>query len=447
MLRSRSPSTVRAHERPRLASPLIVLALTLGMAATLVLLFPREDLVLRLAAAPEGPLSAAYLRALLKTDPDNPHLRLLVAGNLLRAQRYAEMEATLEPALASPEPALRREALWLLWQAENAQSLKPMAGPLARRHAARAKELALVLAALERDPQRLAQLAGQLLALGEASRAMALFRELEQEAPGQLLTHLERAAALALARGDYPAAAEIHMAARHEAQTPAARRHYFLAALRDLESGNRVQDALALGERELGDLADDREVLLALVRLARAAQRPERAEVYVRRLLRMSLLWQWQRAVAGLDFEVRRVAANGPAAPFDDAVLSLAYTVFLENRKLEDAWRVAASAVRQAPDNLVWRQRLAQVAEWLTRPDEALEQWLVIARQSGSAQAWENVRRLGTSLLRDDALEAYLRHRLATRFDVALALELAGAPGKTWSGARHLGRSLAARAR
>lgn len=427
MLRSRSQSVAGVPERPRLAPPLLVLALTLGMAATLVLLYPHEDLVLRLAAAPEGPLSAAYLRALLKTEPDNPRLRLLVAGNLLRAHRYDEMRTTLEPALASPDPALRREALWLLWQADSAQAMQPAPAALARQRKARLRELTLALATLERDPQRLAQLAGQLLVMGEREQAMTLFRDLERQLPGRLLTHLEQAAALALARGDYAAAAEIHMAARREADTMAARRQYFLAALRDLESGNHVKEALELAERELGEFADDREVLLELVRLARAAQRPDRADAYVRRLLRMSLFQQWQRLAAGLDFQVRRVAADGPGVPFDDAVYTLAYTVFLENRKLEDAWRVAASAVRQAPDNLAWRRRLAQVSEWLSRSDQALEQWLFIARRSQDAQAWENVRRLGLGLLRDDAVEAYLRHRLATRFEVTLALELAAA--------------------
>jgi hypothetical protein len=424
MLRSRLQSAAPLPERPRLAPPLLILALTLGMAAILVLLFPREDLVLRLAANPEGPLSAAYLRALIKTEPDNPRLRLLVAGNLLRAGRLDELEATLRPALEAADPGLRREALWLLWQAEGERQRE---APPAVRHQRqlRHKALTLELIALESDLRRLAQLAGQLLALGEGETALAVFRELERRNPGSLLTHLEQAAAQALARGDYAAAAEIHMAARRHATTPIERRKYFLAALRDLESGNRPDAALALAERELMELADDRAVLLELVRLARAAQRPDRAEHYVRRLLRMSLLEHWNRLANGLSATLRAVAGEGPALPFDPKVYELAYTVFLENRKVADAYRVAASAVRQAPDNLLWRRRLAQVAEWWNRPDEALEQWLFIARRSGDADAWEAVRRLSLGLLRDDAYEAWLRHRLARGFDAALVLALA----------------------
>ena len=46
--------------------------------------------------------------------------------------------------------------------------------------------------------------------------------------------------------------------------------------------------------------------------------------------------------------------------PFDDKIYTLGYQVFLENRNLEDAWLVAKSAVQQAPNDLAWRERLAQ---------------------------------------------------------------------------------------
>jgi hypothetical protein len=427
MQRQRSSSIALARERPRLAPPLLILALTLGVAAVLVLLFPREDLVVRLSNSPEGPLSAAYLRALLRTDPDNPRLRLLVANNLLRNGRLAELRETLEPALASADPAVQREALWLLWLAANQAPQAEQAEARQRQRRAELKRLGLSLLVVEPSPERLAQVAGSLLALGEQERAMTVFRQLEAQAPGTLLAQLEQAATQALARADHAAAAEIHLVARRQAADPDARRTYFLAAMRDLESGNRVADALALAERELAELADDRAVLLELVRLARAAGRPDVAERYVRRLLRMSLRNQLTRLALGVEVSLLRVTANAVPVTFDDAVYSLAYTVFLENRNLQDAYRVAASAVRQAPDNLTWRRRLAQVAEWLQRPDEALDQWLVIARAANDRQAWEAVRRLAVGLLRDDAYEAYLRQRLARGFDTALALELASA--------------------
>ncbi len=66
---------------------------------------------------------------------------------------------------------------------------------------------------------------------------------------------------------------------------------------------------------------------------------------------------------------------NRQALPFDDQVYDLAYQAFLANRNLKDAFLLAQSAVQQNPDNLQWRQRLAQMATWYGKPRVALQQW------------------------------------------------------------------------
>ena len=124
-------------------------------------------------------------------------------------------------------------------------------------------------------------------------------------------------------------------------------------------------------------------------------------------LLRLSLLEQLRRerlAASGFDAAPRRVALNGqatgtaapsgPQVPFDDRIYTLGYEAFLDNRNLEDAWKVAVSAVRQAPDSPVWRKRLAQVSEWTGRPHIALEHWEHLAHNTGSSEAWQAVLRL-----------------------------------------------------
>ena len=73
--------------------------------------------------------------------------------------------------------------------------------------------------------------------------------------------------------------------------------------------------------------------------------------------------------------------------PFDERIYSLAYDAFLGNRNLADAFRVADSAVRQRPDDLAWRERLAKVAEWHGQPRVALDQWLLLARRDAPALA------------------------------------------------------------
>ncbi|MFX4324628.1 hypothetical protein ABTA53_18615, partial [Acinetobacter baumannii] len=77
----------------------------------------------------------------------------------------------------------------------------------------------------------------------------------------------------------------------------AVRRQLFLQALRTLQSGNLLDLALDTAEREIGELANDTEVLYYLVTLARAANRPEAAARYAKQMLKLSLQQQWRRAM------------------------------------------------------------------------------------------------------------------------------------------------------
>jgi hypothetical protein len=49
------------------------------VAGGLWLLYPRQALERRLSETADSPLSAAYLHNLLRSDPENPTLRLLLA--------------------------------------------------------------------------------------------------------------------------------------------------------------------------------------------------------------------------------------------------------------------------------------------------------------------------------------------------------------------------------
>ena len=80
------------------------------------LLYPRQDLEKRLARSGETALSIAYLDNLLRSDPDNPQLRLLLAQRQIAHGETTSARATLEPALQSNDPQLRRDALWALWE-------------------------------------------------------------------------------------------------------------------------------------------------------------------------------------------------------------------------------------------------------------------------------------------------------------------------------------------
>lgn len=438
MLLQRSRLDAATAERPRLAPPWSIGLLCGIVVVALVAIFPHRDLVRRVYDAPPSLVTEAYLTNLLRTDPANPHLQLILARSQLQIGEHQRLRQTVAPALASADPALRREAAWMLWQSGEQQLGKLARSSEAYRtlHA----ELAHGLAALAQHDwpeDRLAQVARKALLFGETALGLALFERLARSNEGPRNPWYRSAALEALAHGEYRAAAEFYLLAAQRAATPEEQRQHFVDALRALQSGDRLAEALQVAEAELlaaPRLADDPQVLALLVEFARAARRPDLADKFARRLLRLSLLRQLRQAelaLARFGAMPHRVALDneelrgGPQLPFDDRAYTLGYEAFLDNRKQEDAWKVAASAVRQAPASLVWRERLAKVSEWSGRPRLALENWLYLARHSGRDDAWQAVLRLAPGLFDDEALRLALERELARRpGDAALVREM-----------------------
>lgn len=72
--------------------------------------------------------------------------------------------------------------------------------------------------------------------------------------------------------------------------------------------------------------------------------------------------------------------------PFNQDDFVLAYDVLLGSGLLERAFMVADEAVKQSPRDLVWRRKLAKVAEWTGRPTLAAEQWQFIFQQGDQSE-------------------------------------------------------------
>jgi len=439
MLLQRSKLAAGTVERPRLASPWSIALLATMLLVVLAAIYPHQALVRRVIEAPTNELTEAYLFNLLRTDAENPRLRLVLARNQLQAGLYDRVRETLAPVLGVRDAHTRQEATWLLWQSEETRYRRLPADSPERPEVLRSLRNQLTeIAGQEWDDSFLSGIARKALALGDTRLGLSILTRLANRDEGQGAHWYAEAAREGLAGGDYRAAAEFYLIAGERSATFAEQRSNFLLAMRTMQSGNRVPEALEMAERQLAQnaaLADDGEILELLVRFARAARRPDLADKYARRLLRLSLLEQLRReqlAASGFDAAPRRVTLNGddlrktaqpgPQVPFDDRIYTLGYEAFLDNRNLEDAWKVAASAVRQAPDNRIWRQRLAQVSEWTGRPQVALEHWEYLARATGSAEAWQAVLRLAPGLFDDNALRAALHYQLARQPDDARLL-------------------------
>ena len=434
--------TAQRVDRPVLAPDWLIAVLTCMVAGGLWLLYPRQALERRLTEATDTPLSAAYLHNLLRSDPENPTLRLLLARQQILHGEMDSAYVTLAPALASSNPEIHRDALWTLWELRYTQYVRTPEDRQDERQAQLPglRTLLHTLAAedwpLDRQ-RRLITLAAQF---GDDALRKRLEQQWAQTQPQQQpqdATSYERAARDALAAGDYAGSAELFMLARDTSDSAAQAKQFFHEALRTLRAGNDPVGALALAERELGALVEDQETLYLVIEIARAAGRPDIADRYARLLLRLSLLRTWPHrqepheapstAVAPFDDgasllmpsmqqvawpATEKPASKPPDLPFDEKAYALGYQVFLENNKPEDAWAVAQAAVRAQPSSMVWRERLARVSEWTERPAMALQQWLLIARQTHREDAWQSVLRLAPGLFDDAALVEALHHQL-----------------------------------
>ena len=422
MSQQKSGSTVRPDKRPNLA-PNWLIGLFAGMALlVLLLLYPRLDLERRLSHTPDTALSVAYLDNLLRSDPNNPQLRLLLAQRQVLLGDSAKAMETLKPALESPSPEIQQNAQWVIWEIAELEFSRIPKNDASRPSRLQAlKQQLQRMAGLKWEAERISQLAASAFKYDFFALGHQLYKQFSQVIgdPQQAIQVYDKAASKALASGNYRNSSELYMLARHSANDPLLARRYFHIAIKTLQSGNQPGTALELAERELGDLANDQETLILITNLARAAGRPDRADYYARQLLRLSLLRQIELAkIANAwgqgNFQPVSMNAGqkGPELPFDDKIYKLGYDVFLENQKPEDAWKVADAAVRQAPDNFEWRKRLAEVSEWTSRPKIALNQWLVMARKTGDDSAWQSVLRLAPGLFDDPALIEGLRYQI-----------------------------------
>ncbi|MBS0336153.1 MAG: tetratricopeptide repeat protein [Proteobacteria bacterium] len=433
---ARARPGARIRPRLRLISPAALAGLALLIAAALLVLYPQRELLERLAKArQDDPLTVQYLVNLNRVEPGDAETALLLAGARLAQGELTEVVRLAAPLESAADAATRRRAILL-----HAAAL-PVGKPRA----------ALIAPRINEDWTRdeLLQIAGMANAANDAALRSAAYARLAiaERDP----EWFARTARETLGAGDYRLSAQLWFGARTRAPDRDSARAYYLEGLRTLQSGNLLAEALAAAEAELGDLAGDEEAILAVVKLALAAGRPDVAERWMKRLLWPGTARGAQPAAAArlLGWLIASAAAaDVPPGmrPYDERVYTFAYEVFLASGNLADAYRVAQSAVAQRPDDLAWREKLARVAEWSRHPAVALEHWLFLAQRSNQEDAWQGVLRLAPGLGADEALFLAMR-RQAERKDArpedlknfAALYERLGRPrdGIAWFAARY----------
>ncbi|CAJ0769990.1 tetratricopeptide repeat protein [Ralstonia chuxiongensis] len=444
---------------------------TLGalIGLALALMFPRERLEARLLEGGKvDALSVAYLEAWLRVRPNDGEFLSVLAAQYVRTGRLAEAEAMVARMRALRDKTLDREALLLdiAIREQRAYALQPN-DP--QRAAMLVDLRGLLKQALDYrwTAAELEMLAAKSRGLNRGAIAIQFYQRLAKQDVARAAQWQARTAEIALGVGEYRAAAAANFAAQATAKSLDEQRRYFIAGLKALQAGNLLDDAMTEAQRRVGPLIDDTETLRFLTRLAMACNRPDLADQYARRLLRLS----WHQAGEGIAlasgvarhdwaFAGRpeplpspadlvfmdgpeglarrqrhaariRPVADGPKAddaasssqpsgaqaiargiaPFNAEDYDLAFQVFMGSGNLNDAMRVAEAAVRQRPDLKIWTERAAQVAEWNRQPMAALNYWLAYAQSTGDDAAWHHVLRLAPALNEDHAYLAGLRYQ------------------------------------
>ncbi|RQH07104.1 tetratricopeptide repeat protein [Paraburkholderia dinghuensis] len=418
-------------ERQRLFSPTVVAVFGALVTLMLVLAFPREKLEARLLGGNDaGSLTIAYLEAWLRADPDNEEVLAELTNQYLKGSRIADAQRTLERLSRSKAPGAPQMALAIRLSVAERQLYELVPDDPKRPARIAAFDSLLRRAAdFKWSNEQLATLAGQARALNDGALAAQFYKQLVAADPANAKAWRVADAEVQLGNGRYQEAADAWFAAQADAPTLGERRALFLAGLRALQSGNLLPQALDAANRHVGDLADDPDTLRYLTRLAMAAGRPDVAEIYVKRLLKMSLrrrrredndieaprvmLASFWTGQAGSLLRVAASAAPGVAAtaPPNTADEDLAYSVFLANGDVANAERVAKRALDKDPQSNLWRKRLAQVAEWNQDPEVALNNWLALAQSTGDEDAWKQVARLAPGLDDDAATLAAMLHQ------------------------------------
>ncbi|MDO8988993.1 MAG: tetratricopeptide repeat protein [Sideroxyarcus sp.] len=420
-------------ERPRLMSAWTLAGFAVVVLIPLVMVFPKQELLRQASQQRLGDvLTVNYLSNLLKADPSNLELRILLAEHRIFLDETGGIIELIEPAIFSNNPEW--QAKGLLMEYKFLTRRFQLSAPHSPRHEELREWRAAAFMKLQGRKwplPTLVYLAGQADELHEHGVSALLHRTITESAAMMPSGWFVETARRTLAEGNHELAARLYFIARHKEHTLAKQREYLLAGVHALMDGGLFAEAMRAVDQHVDNLEDDTDTLYALVQAARAANDQPRAVRYAKRLLHLSWVGQivaWlQRLDLGLigisnadaASEMPQAAADNIRA-YDKKNYELGYQVFIENNNLNEAFRVAEAAVRQSPSETIWHQRLAQIAEWLGKPEVALREWRWLLRHRDTQEALLAVLRLAPVMNDSDALlDAWKRVAAKQKLDEA----------------------------
>ena len=395
--------------RSRILSWGALLGITVLAVGALVLVFPKRDLLSQLRDETDrgnSELTIAYLQNIIRTEPKDLALRLLLVEKLLAANQLDAARTALADSLPLARGTPAGKDSWdgwdLAWwqarlraavQAHNSALITESANELTARLAGRVRSadtsvkiFATINAAHELSAT-LSDTANPVL----AASAMAVQDQLLERLlmlPSSSTADLSRGATLALAAGQFVRASEFFFAARRKTMPADARYKLLQQGVQALLAGGQSKAAWQAAVQQSKPLPAADPSYWWLAMLALGADEPREAGLALRQVI-----------APGADVAVL-------AKTLSAEQLQLAWDTFAAAGDLPEALKVAEAALLAQPRNDIWLERKAQASEWAGMAPQALKAWLALMRRGASERALANVFRLSPMLYDDDALLA-----------------------------------------
>ena len=374
----------------------------------LVLVFPRSDLLTLLRGQTDQgnrDLTVAYLRNIIRTEPKDLSLRLLLVEKLLGGGELTEARQALVDALPLARTTAAGLADWnrwdlAWWQAQLGQAIEGGKDADIRQAATELlARLKLAAQSINNAAQLFAAInTANVLASMLGSSQPALTQQIQsmQDAlltrllslPSASAQDLARGATLALAAGRLPLASDLFFAARRKTTAADARLQFLKKGVQALLAAGDSRKAWQAALRETQPLPPGDVVWWYLAQLALGAGEPREAGVALRNVI-------------AINADPAELAKTLSAEQ-----LQLAWDIFAAAGDLNAALLVTEAALIAEPQSALWLERKAQMSEWAGKAPQALAAWLELLRRGASQRALDNVFRLSPMLYDDDALLA-----------------------------------------
>ncbi len=395
-------------KRSRILSWGALSGITLLAVGALVLVFPQSDLMTLLrdeSNKGNRELSIAYLRNIIRTEPQDLGFRLLLVEKLLEGDDIKGARAALADAKILASSTGEGQAAWdrwdiAIWQTQLAMAQKR--GDFGETHEA----INELLARLNRRADSVTTAEQVFNAISSAqflqsvdglagSDVIAKARTVERVLLEKLLRlplvaqkDLVRGATMALGDGHFSLSSDLWLAGRRKTLLPDERFKLLQNAVGALLAAGQSRAAWLLASKESADLPIGDAGHWWLADLALGAGEPREAGLALRRV--------WPE----------NMQAPLLAQTLSPERIQLAWSIFASAGDLPNALKVADAALLSKLPAALWLDRKAQALEWAGQADKALVVWLALMKIDPNPKVIANVFRLGPMLSDDDALLA-----------------------------------------